>query len=278
MTPRKQVCYNAPVMEATVASQRAEGPPRIEVIGLTGIPEVSVGDRLSKLIADAATGQRTPIENGDIVVVTQKIVSKAEDRVVRLSGVEPSARARQFADESGRDPRLIELVLRESRAIVRMDAARGILITETKHGFVCANSGIDASNVPGEDAVSLLPEDPDASAHRIREELAGLAGLSTLAVIVSDTFGRAWREGHANFAIGVAGIDPIKDYRGTQDSFGNVLKVTNIAVADELAAASELVMAKANGVPVAIVRGLPYASTSGSVGPLIRDRSTDLFR
>lgn len=265
-------------MDAKGEQPRGEGPPRIEVIGLTGIPEVRAGDWLGELIADAATGQGTPLEDGDIVVVTQKIVSKAEDRVVELSGVEPSAPALQFADESGRDPRLIELVLRESRAVVRMDAARGILITETKHGFVCANSGIDASNVPGEDSVSLLPEDPDASAHRIREELAGPAGLSTLAVIVSDTFGRAWREGHANFAIGVAGIDPIKDYRGTQDSFGNVLKVTNIAVADELAATTELVMAKANGVPVAIVRGLPYASTEGSVAPLIRDRSTDLFR
>ena len=258
--------------------QSGEKFPRIEVIGVTGIPEIRPGDPLGGLIAQAAAGQGTPIEDGDILVVTQKIVSKAEGRLVALSTVEPSSSARQMAAECGRDPRLIELILRESRAIVRTDMARGIIITETRHGFVCANSGIDTSNVPGKDVVSLLPEDPDASARRIRQELSRSTRLGKLAVIISDTFGRAWREGHTNFAIGVAGMDPIKDYRGTLDAQGNELKVTRIAVADELASASEPVMAKAAGVPVAIVRGLDYSPKEGSVGPLIRDRSTDLFR
>ena len=258
--------------------QSGEKVPRIEVMGVTGIPEIRSGDPLGELIARAATAQGTPIEEGDILVVTQKIVSKAEGRLVRLSTVEPSPLARQIAGTSARDPRLVELVLRESRAIVRMDSARGILITETRHGFVCANSGIDTSNVPGEDVVSLLPEDPDVSARQIQEELCRITHASRLAVIISDTFGRAWREGHINVAIGVAGMDPIKDYRGTVDAVGNVLKVTEIALADELASASELVMAKATGVPVAIVRGLPYSAAQGSIERLIRDRSTDLFR
>ncbi len=245
---------------------------------MSGIPEVRPDDRVGELIAQASVAQGTPVEEGDILVVTQKIVSKAEGRLVRLSTVEPSPLALRMAEESGRDPRLIELVLRESRAIVRMDPVRGILITETRHGFVCANSGVDASNVPGDDVVSLLPIDPDASARGIREELRRASPGHTVAVVISDTFGRAWREGHANFAIGVAGMDPFKDYRGTRDTSGKTLKVTRVAVADELAGAGELVMAKASGTPVAIVRGYPYSSATGGVGPLLRDRSADLFR
>ena len=252
--------------------------PRIEVIGVTGIPEIQPGDRLGEIIARASAGQGTPIENGDILVVTQKVVSKAEGRLVPLSTVEPSPFARQVASECGRDPRLIELVLRESHAIVRMDPARGILITETRHGLVCANAGIDTSNVPGEGVVSLLPEDPDSSARNIREQLGRVAPGATVAVIVSDTFGRAWREGHTNFAIGVAGMDPMKDYRGSRDAYGKPLKVTNIAVADELASAAELVNAKAAGIPAAIVRGLSYSPGPDASSRLIRDRSTDLFR
>ena len=245
---------------------------------MSGIPEVRPDDRVGALIARASAAQGTPVEDGDILVVTQKIVSKAEGRLVDLRAVEPSPLARRMAQESGRDPRLVELVLRESRAIVRMDPVRGILITETRHGFVCANSGVDASNVPGDDVVSLLPEDPDASARGIREELRRASPARAVAVVISDTFGRAWREGHVNFAIGVAGMDAIKDYRGTRDAIGNTIKVTRIAAADELAGAGELVMAKASGTPVAIVRGYPYTPAAGGVGPLLRDRSTDLFR
>ena len=257
--------------------QRAQ-VPRVEVIGVTGIPEIQPSDRLGEIIAAASAGQQTPIEDGDIMVITQKIVSKAEGRLVQLSTVNPSPQARQIAQESGRDPRLIELVLRESRAIVRSDPARGILITETTHGFVCANAGIDTSNVPGEGVVSLLPEDPDMSARRIREEITRALSGPTVAVVVADTFGRAWREGHTNFAIGVAGMEPIKDYRGTRDSQGKVLKVTRIAVADELACTAELVMGKTRRIPAAIVRGYSYSPDPGGVEPLIRDRAADLFR
>ena len=194
------------------------------------------------MILDAIEAQGTPLEDGDIVVVTQKVVSKAEGRTVDLADVEPSDFARQFAGHTGRDPRLVELVLRESIGIVRMDQERGILITETRHGFVCANSGIDSSNVVGDEAVTLLPEDPDRSARRLMKLLRRDTGLSELAVIITDTFGRAWREGHVNFAIGIAGMDPFMDYRGQPDAQSKVMGVTRIAIADEIAAASELVM------------------------------------
>ena len=252
--------------------------PQVQIIGIAGIPEVGPGDHMGEIILRAAQAQGTPLESRDILVVTQKVVSKAEGRVVDLAGIEPSAFASRIAGPSGRDPRLVELVLRESRSIVRMDLERGIMITETAHGFVCANAGIDTSNVPGDGLVSLLPEDPDRSARQIRDQLQEALPGGTVAVIISDTFGRAWRDGHVNFAIGVAGMDPIVDYRGTPDAYGNILKVTAIAVADELASAAELVMAKADNVPVAIVRGYRYPAGPGGVRDLLRDRSADLFR
>ena len=252
--------------------------PAVEVIGITGIPEICAGDPIGEMIVTAAKRQETPVRDKDILVVTQKIVSKAEGRVVDLRDVQPSAAAEELARECRKDPRLVELVLRESRTIVRKDAARGIIITETVHGFVCANAGIDASNIPGDDLVSLLPERPDESARTIRYEVRHATGGVDVAIVISDTFGRAWREGHVNFAIGVAGVDPIKDYRGTPDAQGRILKVTSIAVADELAGAAELVMAKAINVPVAIVRGYGYPPHPGGAQALVRDRSTDLFR
>lgn len=253
--------------------------PRIEIIGVTGLPEINKGDNLSEMIVGAAQRQGTPLVNGDILVVTQKVVSKAEGRLVELKDVMPSPFARQLAEDSGKDARLVELVLRESRSIVRMDLDRGIMITETKHGFVCANAGIDSSNVPGDDVVCLLPVDPDKSAQGIRKAIAGLTGGAQIGVVISDTFGRAWREGHSNFAIGVDGVEPMKDYRGTLDANGRMLKVTTIAVADELAAAAEMVTAKAINVPVAIVRGYEHGTDSpNGIKPMIRDRSRDLFR
>ena len=265
-------------MSPQSSAQHEAGVPAVQVIGVTGIPEVTAGDRLGEVIVAAAERQRTAIESGDILVVTQKIVSKSEGRIVDLNTVEPSAFACQLARESGKDPRLVELVLRESRAIVRMDVERGVIITETKHGFVCANAGIDTSNVPGESVVSLLPEDPDESARRIQEQVHSAMPGVGVAVIISDTFGRAWREGHVNFAIGVAGMSAIKDYRGTPDAYGATLKVTNMAVADELASAAELVTAKAIHVPVAIVRGYQYHQGPDGIQALLRDRSRDLFR
>ena len=247
-------------------------------IGIAGIPEITEGDDLAGMILNASVAQGTPPEQGDIVVVTQKVVSKAEGRMVDLATVEPSDFAREFAEGAGRDPRLVELVLRESVEVVREDRERGILITETRHGFVCANSGIDSSNVVGDETVTLLPEDPDGSARELLRRLRSETGIRELAVIITDTFGRAWREGHVNFAIGVAGMDPFMDYRGQPDAQSKVMAVTRIAVADEVAAASELVMGKVDRVPVAIARGVQYASGDGSARELVRERGYDLFR
>ena len=252
--------------------------PRLEIIGVTGLPEIAAGTRLGQAVVDACVSQGTPIANGDVLVVTQKIVSKAEGRLVRLSSIEPSPLATSFAEASGRDPRLVELVLRESRSIVRMDPERGLMITETFHGFVCANAGIDASNVPGDDCVTLLPEDPDASARRILGEVEGASSRTGIAVVVSDTFGRAWREGQVNFAIGAAGIAPLRDYRGEPDAVGKMMTVTQIADIDELAASGELVMGKTAEVPVAIVRGHRFSPGEDGYRPLIRPRASDLFR
>ena len=253
--------------------------PRLEVIGITGIPEIVGGESLGSLIVDAAQNQRTPLQDGDVLVVTQKIVSKAEHRLFDLNDIKPSPLAINFARDTQKDPRLVELVLRESRAVVRMDSERGIIISETRHGFVCANAGIDNSNVPGDEIVCLLPEDSDRSARAIRQEIKHVSGGADVAIVISDTFGRAWRDGHANIAIGVAGMNPVKDYRGTLDVNGVVLKVTTIAAADELAAAAELVTAKAIQVPIALIRGYDYERLEdATIAPLIRERSKDMFR
>jgi coenzyme F420-0:L-glutamate ligase/coenzyme F420-1:gamma-L-glutamate ligase len=252
--------------------------PRFEVIGITGIGEIVAGDGLADIIVSAARAQGTAIEDGDILVVTQKVVSKAEGRTVDLGEVDPSPLALELATAADRDPRLVEVVLRESRSIVRMDSDRGIIICETRHGFVCANAGVDTSNVPGEDFVSLLPEDPDRSAREILRRVTELVPEARLGVVISDTHGRAWREGQTNLAIGVAGMDPVQDYRGTADAFGLVMKVSTIAVADELASAAEMVMGKATGVPVALVRGYEFVAGAGAATTLVRDRANDLFR
>jgi coenzyme F420-0:L-glutamate ligase/coenzyme F420-1:gamma-L-glutamate ligase len=248
--------------------------PELRVIGLQGLPEVQEGDDVAGLIADAASAG-PGLESGDVVIVTQKIVSKAEGRVVALDSVTPTPEAERLAAETEKDPRLVELILQESVRIVRH---RGpVLITETRHGFVCANAGIDSSNVGSEGTVSLLPENPDRSAAAIRDALRERAGVET-AVIVSDTFGRPWREGHTNVAVGVAGMSPFVDYVGRKDSFGYELRVSTLAVADELAAAAELVQNKLDGVPVAIVRGYEYPRGEGSARAMIRDAESDLFR
>ena len=254
------------------------GVSEARFIGIAGLPEISEGCELGGMMLNAIDAQGTPLEDGDIVVVTQKVVSKAEGRTVDLATIEPSDFARQFAGHTGRDPRLVELVLRESIGIVRMDQERGILITETQHGFVCANSGIDSSNVVGDEVVTLLPEDPDRSARQLLERLKHKTGQAKLAVIVTDTFGRAWREGHVNFAIGIAGMDPFMDYRGQPDAQSKVMGVTRIAIADEIAAASELVMGKVDQVPVAIARGIRYVLGDGTARELVRERTVDLFR
>jgi coenzyme F420-0:L-glutamate ligase/coenzyme F420-1:gamma-L-glutamate ligase len=248
---------------------------KVELIGIEGLPEVTPGADIAALVAGGASQMGQPLENHDVVVVTQKVVSKAEGRLARLADVIPSPFAAEWSTAHGCDPRLVELVLRESRRMVRMD--KGVLITETHHGFVCANAGVDLSNAGGGEVATLLPKDPDASANLIRQGLIDRTGVD-LAVVVSDTFGRPWREGLTNVAIGVAGFRPIRSYVGAQDPSGLALKATVQALADELAAASGLVAGKLGRIPAVIVRGVSYEPGNGSVRELLRAPERDLFR
>jgi coenzyme F420-0:L-glutamate ligase/coenzyme F420-1:gamma-L-glutamate ligase len=246
----------------------------IRISAISGLPEITPGDDLVAMVTGAIRAKGLRIGPSDVFVVAQKIVSKAEGRIVALSSVAPSERATQWAAQYGKDPRLIELVLREARRIVRME--RGVLIVETHHGLVCANAGVDASNTP-QDAATLLPVDPDRSARELAQGWSREFGVP-VGVIVSDTFGRPWREGLANVAIGVAGLSPLVDYRGKHDSSDRPMQATIIAVADELASAAELVMGKTAGVPVAIVQGFTPEGFEGSASQMIRPADQDLFR
>jgi len=246
---------------------------RIELCALTGIPRVAPGDDLAGFVWEAARAASLKLADG-VLVVCQKVVSKAEGRLVPLADVVPSAEARRIAAADGKDPRHIEVVLRESARIVRR--GHRVLISETRHGFVCANAGVDLSNAPGADVAVLLPEDPDASARGLRNALLA-RGAGPLAVIVSDTFGRPWREGLVDVALGSAGIAPLLDLRGKPDLVGRPLEVTTLATADQLAAAAGLLMAKDAGIPAVWVRGVT-PSGDGTVRSTLRDPSTDLFR
>jgi len=249
-------------------------PARYEIIAVEGLPEIHRGADLARLMVEAARRQDTPIQERDLLVVSQKIVSKAEGRLVRLSEVSPSPRAQAVAEEIGRDPRLVEVILSESRRVVRQD--KGVLIVETHHGWVCANAGVDQSNVDA-DTACLLPEDSDRSAAQLRERLRALTGHD-LALIVADTFGRPWREGLVNVAVGLAGFQPIVSYLGKEDPAGHVLQATILALADELASAAEPIMGKLDRVPVAIIRGLAWERAEASSRALMRDPARDLFR
>ena len=249
-------------------------PKRYEVIGIDGIPEIQRGNDLAALIYEGARRQGTPLEAGDILVVSQKIVSKTEGRTLRLSEVTPSPRAEALALELGRDPKLTEVILSESRRVVR--AGKGVLVVETHHGWICANAGVDQSNVDA-DTACLLPEDSDRSARALRDGLRALGGHE-LAIIIADTFGRPWREGLVNVAIGVAGLQPIKSYLGELDPAGHVLQATILALADELASAAEPIMGKLDRIPVVIIRGLEWERGEEGSRPLIRDPDRDLFR
>ena len=246
----------------------------IELLPITGLPEIDEGNDLGRLILRAALKIKIAFKDADILIVAQKIVSKSEGRLTNLSTIEPSSRASQLAAKSGRDPRLVEIILRESRRIVR---EHPVLIVETHHGFVCANGGVDHSNVPGEDTVTLLPLDPDGSARRIAAELRRLT-KKRVGVIVSDTFGRPWRLGLTNVAIGAAGIPVLIDLRGTRDRNGKPLQATILAVADELAAAAGLLMGKREGVPAVIVRGYGYTFKEEPATRILRPANEDLFR
>jgi coenzyme F420-0:L-glutamate ligase / coenzyme F420-1:gamma-L-glutamate ligase len=246
---------------------------RVEVTPILGLPEVQEGADLGRLIASAMRKNRFSLREGDIVVVKQKIVSKAEGRVLRISGVRPGERARALARSEGKDPRLVELILKESVRVVR--AGHGVIITETKHGFVCANSGVDQSNV-GQGLAAMLPVDPDASAKRIRLTLEK-SGIK-VAVIVTDTFGRPWRRGQTDVAIGCSGISPLMSYAGKRDRYGYRLRVTEPAIADEVAGAAELVLGKLDGVPVAVVRGVNFIRREEGAKSMVMQKKRDLFR
>ena len=257
---------------------KKENRKRIEILALSGIPEVAEGDNIGDLITDAIERDALGFCEGDIYVVTQKIVSKAEGMTVPLASVVPCSEALSISLKTGKDPRLVQLILNQSKGIVRLDEERGVLIMETHHGFICANAGIDASNVPGEDTVTLLPRDSDASAKEIHQRLSGVIPVKHFSVVISDTFGRPWREGHLNFAVGSYGIAPINDYRDTIDAVGKPLNVTMVATVDIVAAAADLVSGKATNTPVSIIRGLDYESSPLGINQLIRDREKDLFR
>ena len=246
----------------------------VSIYPVGGLPEIVTGASLPDLIAEALTRLGMSLEAGDVVVITQKVVSKAEGRVVSLDRVHPSVRATEIGRRIGFDPRHVEVILSESVRVVR-EAPR-VLITETRQGFICANSGVDRSNTGGKEIVVLLPEHPDGSAHRLRASLQALSGVA-VGVVISDSFGRPWREGQVNVAIGAAGVAAMRDYRGLKDADGYELQGTELAIVDELASAAELVMGKLDRVPVALIRGASVAG-DGRVQTLLRDPATDLFR
>ena len=249
------------------------GPVRLTA--LTSLPEIHPGDDLAHLIAEAVRREGLAPCRGTVLVAAQKIVSKAEGAIVDLGTITPSPRAVSFAQDHDKDPRLVELVLRQSKRIVRME--RGILIVETHHGFICANAGVDRSNVPGDDHAAVLPQDPDRSAANLREGLRERLGID-LAVVVSDTFGRPWRRGQVNVALGVAGFDALKDARGGRDRQGRPLTATVPATADEIAAAAGLLMTKDAGRPLVFVEGLRLEPAEGTAQDLLREPQQDLFR
>jgi len=247
---------------------------RLELIGLEGLGEVRQGDSIGGLICQACSRLSLSLHDDDVLVVAHKIVSKADGRIVRLETIQPSERALELSRELGKDASLLEIILKESRRIIRK--GRETIIVETHHGFICANAGVDLSNV-GQGLVALLPQDPDRSAKKIREEIEQLNGI-TPAVIISDSFGRPWRLGTVDVALGVSGISPLKDHREKKDRYGYKLKAAVAAVADEIASAAELVMGKRGEIPVVIVRGYGKKGEDGSVRELIRPEAEDLFR
>jgi len=249
-------------------------PSHVSIIGLDGIPDVRPGDDLAALILGAIVQSGQALHESDLLVVTHKIVSKAEGQLVDLRQIEPSGLARQHAERWNKDARQVEVVLRECARIVRME--RGLIIAETHHGFVCANAAVDASNV-GNETVCLLPRDPDASAAGIRAAIRERTGLDT-PVIITDSFGRPWRYGITNVAIGVSGLAPLADYRGQDDPYGRTMHASILAIADELASAAELAGGKIDGRPVALIRGYPFTRAEGSARELLLDPARDLFR
>jgi len=256
------------------AKKARAASPDVRLIRLSGLPEIRRGDDLSEQITNAARKARLRFENGDVLVVAQKIVSKAEGAVVELATIEPSPQAQAIGARQKKDPRQVEVILKESRRLVRTDP---VMISETRHGYVCANAGVDHSNVPGDDVVTLLPRDPDQSAKKLAAALRKRT-RKRIAVIISDTFGRPWRLGLTNVAIGASGVPVLHDLRGTRDRDGKPLTATILAIADELAAAAGLLMCKSEGFPVVLIRGYRYNPSAEPATSIIRPAAEDLFR
>jgi len=249
---------------------------KIEIIPILIRDDIKKGDDIADLIIKSIKEKNESLQENDVVIITHKIISKAEGRTTDLRNIVPSEESKKISSNTGKDPRLVELIISQSNEIVKIE--RDIIITETKHGFVCANAGIDTSNVGKlSDLVLLLPDDPDESARSIRNDLNAKTGVN-VGIIISDTFGRPFRKGQVNIAIGVAGIDPIKSYIGKRDMYGKILRVTEIAIADEITSAAELVMGKSSRVPVSIVRGYDFSFNDSSISKVIRSKKDDLFR
>lgn len=249
---------------------------KIEIIPILIRDDIKKGDDIAHLIIKSIKHKNESLQENDVVIITHKIISKAEGRTTDLRNIVPSEESKKISSNTGKDPRLVELIISQSNEIVKIE--RDIIITETKHGFVCANAGIDTSNVGKlSDHVLLLPDDPDESARNIRNDLNAKTGVN-VGIIISDTFGRPFRKGQVNIAIGVAGIDPIKSYIGKRDMYGKILRVTEIAIADEITSAAELVMGKSSRVPVSIVRGYDFSFNDSSISKVTRSKIEDLFR
>ena len=249
---------------------------KIQIIPITIQDDIIYGDDITNIIINSLKEKNESLQENDIVVITHKIISKTEGKIIDLTKIVPSEESKNISAQTGKDPRLVELIFSQSKEIVRIE--RDIIITETKHGFVCANAGIDTSNVGKlSNHVVLLPDDPDKSARKIRDDLNSRT-KATVGVIISDTFGRPFRTAQVNIAIGIAGFDPIKSYIGKLDMYGKVLRITEIAIADEIASAAELVMGKSSRVPVTIVRGYDFTSYDSSISKLMRLKKDDLFR
>jgi coenzyme F420-0:L-glutamate ligase / coenzyme F420-1:gamma-L-glutamate ligase len=249
---------------------------KIEIIPILIRDDIKKGDDIAHLIIKSIKHKNETLQENDVVIITHKIISKAEGRTTDLRNIVPSEVSKKISSNTGKDPRLVELIISQSNEIVKIE--RDIIITETKHGFVCANAGIDTSNVGKlSDHVLLLPDDPDESARSIRNDLNAKTGVN-VGIIISDTFGRPFRKGQVNIAIGVAGIDPIKSYIGKRDMYGKILRVTEIAIADEITSAAELVMGKSSRVPVSIVRGYNFSFNDSSISKVTRSKKDDLFR
>jgi len=247
----------------------------VEIISILISNDIREGADIGNLILKSIKEKKESLKENDVIVITHKIISKSEGRTIDLTKIIPSEESKNISYRTGKDPKLVELIISQSNEIIKIQ--RDIIITETKHGFVCANSGIDTSNVEKSNHVVLLPVDPDKSAREIRNYIKSRT-KTNVAVIISDTFGRPFRKGQVNVAIGVAGIDPIKSYIGKSDMYGNILRVTEIAIADEIASAAELVMGKSLRVPVTIVRGYNFSSSDASISKVIRAKKDDLFR